>query len=121
MLPAWLGSGEAFATRLEEPDGLARLREMRDNWPFFGTYLDMLEMLLAKADLNIAEYYEHRLVDEPALQALGSSVSLMPAARAVVQIFSWGTLQPSSTHHSCTILTNVARALPPVSEAATAM
>ncbi|WP_136064875.1 phosphoenolpyruvate carboxylase [Modicisalibacter radicis] len=74
MLPAWLGSGEAFATRLEEPDGLARLREMRENWPFFGTYLDMLEMLLAKADLNIAEYYEHRLVDEPALQALGGSL-----------------------------------------------
>ncbi|MDW5375730.1 phosphoenolpyruvate carboxylase [Halomonas sp. HP20-15] len=74
MLPAWLGSGEAFATRLEEPDGLARLREMRENWPFFGTYLDMLEMLLAKADLNIAEYYEHRLVDEPALQALGGAL-----------------------------------------------
>lgn len=71
MLPAWLGSGEAFAKRLQEPGGLEVLREMRDRWPFFGTYLDMLEMLLAKADVDIAAYYEQRLVDEPALKALG--------------------------------------------------
>ncbi|GEK72365.1 MULTISPECIES: phosphoenolpyruvate carboxylase [Halomonas] len=71
MLPAWLGSGEAFAKRIQEPGGLEVLREMRDRWPFFGTYLDMLEMLLAKADVSIAAYYEQRLVDEPALQALG--------------------------------------------------
>ncbi|OLO10038.1 phosphoenolpyruvate carboxylase [Chromohalobacter japonicus] len=74
MLPAWLGSGEAFATRLAEPDGRERLRDMRARWPFFGTYLDMLEMLLAKADPDIAAYYERRLVDEPALQTLGKSL-----------------------------------------------
>ncbi|MGJ7456381.1 phosphoenolpyruvate carboxylase [Halomonas sp. RA08-2] len=71
MLPAWLGSGEAFARRLEQEGGLEVLQEMRDSWPFFGTYLDMLEMLLAKADVGIAAYYEHRLVDEPTLKALG--------------------------------------------------
>ncbi|WP_163559818.1 phosphoenolpyruvate carboxylase [Halomonas sp. NO4] len=74
MLPAWLGSGEAFATRVGEEGGLEVLREMRDRWPFFGTYLDMLEMLLAKADVGIATYYERRLVDEPALKALGESL-----------------------------------------------
>ncbi|MBB3183408.1 phosphoenolpyruvate carboxylase [Halomonas fontilapidosi] len=71
MLPAWLGSGETFSQRLEGEGGLEMLREMRDQWPFFGTYLDMLEMLLAKADVGIAAYYEHRLVDEPSLKALG--------------------------------------------------
>ncbi|MEE3214923.1 MAG: phosphoenolpyruvate carboxylase, partial [Pseudomonadota bacterium] len=71
MLPAWLGTGEAFATRLAEPGGLDVLQEMREQWPFFGTYLDMLEMLLAKADVELAAYYEHRLVDEPSLEALG--------------------------------------------------
>ncbi|ALM52212.1 phosphoenolpyruvate carboxylase [Halomonas huangheensis] len=71
MLPAWLGTGEAFAGRIEEPGGLEVIQEMRDQWPFFGTYLDMLEMLLAKADVEIATYYEHRLVDEPSLEALG--------------------------------------------------
>lgn len=74
MLPAWLGSGEAFAMRVAEEGGLEVLREMRDRWPFFGTYLDMLEMLLAKADVGIAAYYERRLVDEPALKALGESL-----------------------------------------------
>ncbi|SDI79201.1 phosphoenolpyruvate carboxylase [Billgrantia gudaonensis] len=74
MLPAWLGSGEAFATRVAEEGGLEVLREMRDRWPFFGTYLDMLEMLLAKADVGIATYYERRLVDEPALKALGEAL-----------------------------------------------
>ncbi|PXX99448.1 phosphoenolpyruvate carboxylase [Halomonas sp. LBP4] len=74
MLPAWLGSGEAFARRLEDEGGLEVLQEMRDQWPFFGTYLDMLEMLLAKADVGIAAYYENRLVDEPALKALGEKL-----------------------------------------------
>ncbi|MBD3897495.1 phosphoenolpyruvate carboxylase [Halomonas sp. ML-15] len=74
MLPAWLGSGDAFATRLEEEGGLERLREMRREWPFFGTYLDMLEMLLAKGDVEITAYYERRLVDEPALLALGMNL-----------------------------------------------
>ncbi|PAU75751.1 phosphoenolpyruvate carboxylase [Halomonas salipaludis] len=74
MLPAWLGSGDAFITRLEEEGGLERLREMRREWPFFGTYLDMLEMLLAKGDVEITAYYERRLVDEPALLALGMNL-----------------------------------------------
>jgi phosphoenolpyruvate carboxylase len=74
MLPAWLGSGEAFARRLEEEGGLEVIQEMRDQWPFFGTYLDMLEMLLAKADVGIATYYENRLVDEPSLKALGEKL-----------------------------------------------
>lgn len=74
MLPAWLGSGEAFSRRLTEEGGLETLQEMRHRWPFFGTYLDMLEMLLAKADVDIATYYEHRLVNEPALEQLGASL-----------------------------------------------
>ncbi|WP_447556269.1 phosphoenolpyruvate carboxylase [Vreelandella sp. EE22] len=74
MLPAWLGSGEAFSSRLAQPGGREVLQEMRRQWPFFGTYLDMLEMLLAKADVAIAAYYEHRLVDEPALKALGKKL-----------------------------------------------
>ncbi|WP_458526341.1 phosphoenolpyruvate carboxylase [Onishia taeanensis] len=74
MLPAWLGSGEAFVQRLAEPGGLERLQEMRSRWPFFGTYLDMLEMLSAKADTDIAAYYERRLVDEPGLLELGEEL-----------------------------------------------
>ncbi|WP_106477050.1 phosphoenolpyruvate carboxylase [Phytohalomonas tamaricis] len=74
MLPAWLGSGEAFAERIEKEQGLECLREMMEQWPFFGTYLDMLEMLLAKADGEITAYYEERLIDEPVLQELGATL-----------------------------------------------
>ncbi|MCM2971160.1 phosphoenolpyruvate carboxylase [Larsenimonas suaedae] len=74
MLPAWLGSGEAFRQRADSAEGLGVLREMMEQWPFFGTYVDMLEMLLAKADVDITAYYEQRLVDEPLLRALGEKL-----------------------------------------------
>ncbi len=74
MLPAWLGSDEA----LDGPVGqgrLAQLQDMYNNWPFFRTYIDMLEMVLSKADPAIAQYYESRLV-EAELQPLGSQLRM---------------------------------------------
>ncbi|MDX5387348.1 MAG: phosphoenolpyruvate carboxylase, partial [Marinobacter sp.] len=50
------------------------LREMMRGWPFFRTYVDMLEMVLAKADLRIASYYEQTLVEDESLRALGVSL-----------------------------------------------
>ena len=73
MLPSWLGSDVA----LEEAARHGRmpvLREMMQGWPFFRTYVDMLEMVLAKADLRIASYYEQILVRDPSLRALGESL-----------------------------------------------
>ena len=35
---------------------------MREQWPFFTTRIDMLEMVLAKADADIARLYDERLV-----------------------------------------------------------
>ncbi len=69
MLPAWLGS-EAALAHAQQQGWLEELREMHREWPFFRAYLDLLEMVLAKADLGIAELYEQRLVPE-ALQPLG--------------------------------------------------
>lgn len=74
MLPAWLGSDEAFGQRIKTPEGLARLQEMMEQWPFFGTYLDLLEMLLAKADPVITADYEEHLLKEPELKALGHTL-----------------------------------------------
>ncbi|WP_299258887.1 phosphoenolpyruvate carboxylase [uncultured Kushneria sp.] len=74
MLPAWLGSDAAFAERSDSEEGMARLREMMNEWPFFGTFLDMLEMLLAKADGEINAYYEERLIDDDNSRALGTSL-----------------------------------------------
>lgn len=63
MLPAWLGSDIALSDALEEGE-LPLIREMMENWPFFTTYMDMLEMVLTKSDANVARYYEKKLVPE---------------------------------------------------------
>lgn len=69
MLPAWLGAESALQQSVDSGN-LDRLREMHKNWPFFGAYLDMLDMVLAKAEPDISEYYEKRLVPEE-LRGLG--------------------------------------------------
>ncbi|MGG5218906.1 phosphoenolpyruvate carboxylase [Rahnella variigena] len=63
MLPAWLGAGAGLQSVV---DGGKRdeLETMCRDWPFFSTRIGMLEMVFAKADLWLAEYYDHRLVGE---------------------------------------------------------
>ncbi|HEY8568326.1 phosphoenolpyruvate carboxylase [Microbulbifer sp.] len=69
MLPAWLGTGAALETGLEKaPD---TLRAMSEQWPFFQTVVDMLEMVLAKSDTRVASWYEERLTDDPEQLRLG--------------------------------------------------
>lgn len=72
MLPAWLGAGEALQQALETGHA-ALLDEMYREWPFFRTRLSMLEMVYAKADARVAEYYDRRLVS-PEYQALGQDL-----------------------------------------------
>ena len=69
MLPAWLGWEAALGAALARGEG-EQLAAMRARWPFFRTRIDMLEMVLAKADAEIAALYDLRLV-EPDLQPLG--------------------------------------------------
>jgi phosphoenolpyruvate carboxylase len=69
MLPAWLGSDSALQAAVAAGK-LEQLREMYADWPFFTSYVDMLEMVLAKSDAVIAKYYAERLVPE-AQQPLG--------------------------------------------------
>jgi phosphoenolpyruvate carboxylase len=49
------------------PNGLAVLQEMYNQWPFFQTVLDNAQMILSKADMDIARRYAD-LVKEPALR-----------------------------------------------------
>ncbi|GAA5112085.1 phosphoenolpyruvate carboxylase [Orbus sasakiae] len=62
MLPSWLGAGSALKIAMNEGKETL-LKEMYHNWPFFNTRLGMLEMVYAKADTNIYQHYEKRLVD----------------------------------------------------------
>ncbi len=83
MLPAWLGWERALGNALERGED-ETLREMRESWPFFRTRIDMLEMVLAKADADIARLYDERLV-EPSLRPLGAQLrDLLSQACAAV-------------------------------------
>ncbi|HGJ5858780.1 MAG TPA: phosphoenolpyruvate carboxylase [Arsenophonus nasoniae] len=63
MLPAWLGAGAALQHVIDS--GMKSvLDDMWHDWPFFKTRIAMLEMVFAKADLWLAEYYDQRLVEK---------------------------------------------------------
>jgi len=59
-LPAWLGTRQAFEYALQNDPAL--LDDMVSNWPFFASFLDLLEMVIGKADGPICTYYEQQLV-----------------------------------------------------------
>jgi phosphoenolpyruvate carboxylase len=71
-LPAWLGAGEALTAVFEEGGGPA-LRALARRWPFLQSVLDLLEMVLAKADPDIAAYYDRVLVPDE-LRPLGQEL-----------------------------------------------
>jgi len=71
MLPAWLGVG--YGLKEVSLDNMARMHEMESEWPFFAATLDAIEMVLAKADLDVACEYDRRLVPEE-LQHFGTEL-----------------------------------------------
>ena len=86
MLPAWLGWERALGNALARGEGESLCR-MCARWPFFRTRIDMLEMVLAKADAAVAELYDERLV-ETELRPLGERLRrlLGEAVEAVLQL-----------------------------------
>lgn len=56
LLPGWFGVGSGIAAAVEA-HGEDLLRGMARDWPFFATLLADVEMVLAKADLDIAARY----------------------------------------------------------------
>ena len=70
-LPGWYGMGGAVEEFLKsDPAGLAKLQEMYAQWPFFKTVLDNAQMILAKADMDIARRYAQMVPDK----ALGTEI-----------------------------------------------
>ncbi|MEG7363081.1 phosphoenolpyruvate carboxylase [Pseudomonas citronellolis] len=83
MLPAWLGWESALFNAIDRGEG-ALLQRMREQWPFFRARIDMLEMVLAKADGEIAQLYDERLVQSK-LRPLGAHLrDLLSQALRVV-------------------------------------
>lgn len=83
MLPAWLGWESALQNAMERQEETLLL-EMRDQWPFFRARIDMLEMVLLKADAGIARLYDERLV-APELRGFGERLH-QHLSQAVAQV-----------------------------------
>ena len=73
MLPAWLGTGAALNEVLDQGQRNV-LDEMLAEWPYFQTLIDMLEMVLSKADAHVALYYESHLTQDEDLKILGTAL-----------------------------------------------
>ena len=63
MLPAWLGVAEALRYSYIKKFRQT-LYDMERNWPFFNSMLDMLDMVISKADPEISKIYEDYLADK---------------------------------------------------------
>jgi phosphoenolpyruvate carboxylase len=65
MLPGWYGFGCAVeAWTAQHPDkGMAFLRELYREWPFFRTLLSNMDMVLAKSSIAIASRYAELVPD----------------------------------------------------------
>lgn len=96
MLPAWLGTGRALRTALAEGQRTT-IDDMMQHWPYFQTLLDMLEMVLAKADPAIAAYYESRLTHDAQLIDLGKELRrrLDSATQTLLEVIN----QPALLQH----------------------
>jgi len=69
MLGAWLGLEDAFDQAFARGE-CGRIQEMYREWTYFHSAIDLIEMVLAKADARIAAEYDHRLVPAE-LQEIG--------------------------------------------------
>lgn len=95
VLPAWLGAGSALKGAVDKGQ-LIRLREMRDQWPFFASRLSMLDMVYAKSDVVINSLYDDTLVRKE-LRSLGSGLrqQLNTDIASLMEILDVDTLMAS--------------------------
>ena len=57
MLPGWFGAGTGLQAVVDR-HGAALLGDMYAHWPFLAALVDDVEVMLAKADMGIAEFYD---------------------------------------------------------------
>lgn len=65
MIPAWYAAGTGFAKLVEEDEShMDTLKEMYQNWPFFRSTVNNLQLALMKADLMTAKEYVNLVEDK---------------------------------------------------------
>ena len=75
LLPGWYAAGsglESFAGQSEE--NLKLLQEMYQEWPFFRSTVDNLQMALMKADLTTAKEYSELVTDKNVADRIFSNI-----------------------------------------------
>jgi phosphoenolpyruvate carboxylase len=96
LLASWLGAEDALGPAVCGADA-PTLRTMYREWPFFSSTIDLIEMVLAKADARIAALY-HRALVSPRLQPLGADLRarLERAIAAVLAVTGHAALVESN-------------------------
>lgn len=73
MLPAWYGSSQALENQLQQGQEQT-IQSMLEGWTYFHTLIDMQEMVLAKAEPQLFQYYQHRLLEDEHLREFGQGL-----------------------------------------------
>ncbi|XP_004496214.1 phosphoenolpyruvate carboxylase 4 [Cicer arietinum] len=96
VLPAWLGVGAGLKGACEKGHS-EELKAMYKEWPFFQSTIDLIEMVLGKADTTIAKYYDEALVSQER-QELGRELrsELLTAEKFVLVISGHEKLQQNN-------------------------
>ena len=80
MIPAWLGSDAALDYLCERPDRFRQLLQ----WPFFRMQMDLLELMAAKAEPGLGEYYASRLTRAPERDLAETLIERLAGLRASI-------------------------------------
>ncbi|KAK9091122.1 hypothetical protein Sjap_024299 [Stephania japonica] len=73
VLPAWLGVGAGLQSACDK--GYTEdLKAMYKEWPFFQSTIDLIEMVLGKADIPISKHYDEVLVSSESRRQLGDEL-----------------------------------------------
>ena len=95
-LPTWLGVGHALKAELK--NNRNTIQEMYRQWPWFSTMIHLLEMILVKSEIRIAENYDKQLVDDEESQALGIELRarMEESKEALLELTGHGFAKPHS-------------------------
>ncbi|TDL31252.1 phosphoenolpyruvate carboxylase [Jeotgalibacillus sp. S-D1] len=76
MLPAWYAAGSGLNSYASQSDDhLKTLQDMYQNWPFFQSTINNLQMALLKADLTTAKEYLHLVQDHTIAERIFGEIS----------------------------------------------
>jgi len=110
-LPGWYGFGSAVAEQLrKDPVHLARLRDMYARWPFWTTFIDNAQMILAKADMVIARLYADLVEDQQIANRIYERIA--EEYRITVEIINQITDQSSLLERAPILKTSIERRNP---------